>query len=127
MISPTTPGGRASRSASVGARGLGLVVLMALNEGSTGGAVLAGPDRCAPSASTSSRDLETTPRHCEARDVHPRHRLASGSHVESARARPFRTPHRRRATPAGTTRLVTARDPTTGLSSHSRGQGFDPP
>jgi hypothetical protein len=29
MISPTMPGGRASRSASVGVLGLGLVVLMA--------------------------------------------------------------------------------------------------
>lgn len=35
MISPTMPGGRASRSASVGARGLGLVVLMGYREGST--------------------------------------------------------------------------------------------
>src|ERR1041385_2986953 len=88
MISPTTPGGRASRSASVGARGLGLVVLMTHREGSTGGAVLAGPRSPRPICSSPPShaghcliDLETTPGATEARDPPRPHHLVPGSHL----------------------------------------------
>src|SRR3954471_19476083 len=97
MISPTTPGGRASRSASVGARGLGLVVLMAHLEGSTGGAVLAESPIAAPDLQVYSShaghgrvDLETTPGATARGAIStPHHRQAPGLHLGPAPARPF--------------------------------------
>ncbi|HEU4731701.1 MAG TPA: PAS domain S-box protein [Kofleriaceae bacterium] len=132
MISPTTPGGRASRSASVGARGPGLVVLMAHREGSTGGAVLAGSPIAAPHLQVDFESRRSRPsrprghaRRQARRAISPAPSPGAGIAPGTSPAR--RTPHRRRAASTGTSRSATTRNPTTGLSSALERSGVRSP
>ena len=60
------------------------------------------------------------------RDVHPAPLPGAGRAPRTRPARPFLAQHRRGCARCGTNPAITNRNHTGSLSSHSRGQGFDP-